>query len=45
MPPITPPAIAPAFALGSKTATFKDYRNYHPLKKINTSNIFRDSLN
>ena len=33
MPPITPPAIAAVFDLGSKTANLKNYRNYHPLKK------------
>ena len=37
MPPITPPAIAPAFDLGSKTTKLKNYRNYHPLKKFNVS--------
>ena len=41
MPPITPPAIAaPVFDFGSKTANLKKYRNYHPLKKFNTSDYF-----
>ena len=40
IPPITPPAIAPVFDLGSKTANLKHYRNFHPLKKSNTSNYF-----
>ena len=40
MPPITPPAIAPAFDLGSKTANLKNYRKYHLLKKFKTSNYF-----
>ena len=44
MPPITPPAIAPVFDLGSKTANLKNYGNYHPFKKFNTS-IFTVSLN
>ena len=43
MPPITPPAIAPAFDLGAKTANLKNYRNYYPLKKSNTT-IFTVSL-
>ena len=45
MPPITPPAMGPAFDLGSKTSNLKNYRNYRPLKKFNISTIFIVSLN
>ena len=35
--PITPPAIAPAFDLGSKTAKLLNYHKYHPLENLKAS--------
>lgn len=34
IPPITPPAIAPAFDLGSKTEKPLSYHKYYTLKKL-----------
>ena len=35
IPPITPPAIAPASDLGSKTEKLLNYHKHHTLKKLN----------
>ena len=41
IPPITPPAIAPAFDLGSKTTKLLNYHKYHTLKNLTYLAIFR----
>ena len=44
IPPITPPAIAPAFDLGSKTAKLLNYHKYHTLKKFNISKYIQGPI-
>ena len=48
IPPITPPAIAPAFDLGSKTEKLLRYHKYHTShnkKNLTYLGIFRAPLN
>ena len=44
IPPTTPPAIAPAFDLGSKTAKLLNYHKYHTLQKLNMSRYIQDPI-
>lgn len=44
IPPITPPAIAPAFDLGSKTEKLLSYHKYHTLKKLNIPRHIQDPI-
>ena len=44
IPPITPPAIAPAFDLGSKTVELSSYHKYHTLKKIKISRYIQGPI-